>query len=244
MRTRVQDAYEALYTGKSYQHEIALVDVLLERRLGKWRQGDKAQQPRRILEVGCGPGLRLAVLKQWHGRYHVEGLDQDPTMLALAAKRVPGVPLHEADLRDFDLGKSYDAVLCLFGVIGYMKNQKEMTRALKAMHRHLVPGGVLLLEPWLSPETVEDGHLNSDFAERGDMEVSRMNFTRVEGNKSILSIHYLIGDDQGVRHVEETRTQTLFTDAEYRDALRDADFGDVGLEAYGPQGRGLYVAQN
>ena len=35
MKTRVQDAYEALYTGKSYQHEVSLVDILLERRLGK-----------------------------------------------------------------------------------------------------------------------------------------------------------------------------------------------------------------
>jgi SAM-dependent methyltransferase len=244
MQTRVQDAYEALYTGKSYQHEIALVDVLLERRLGKWRSEDKGQAPRRILEIGCGPGLRLAVLNQWHGRYDAEGLDRDATMLSLAAKRVPRTPLHEADIRTFDLGKSFDAVLCLFGVISYMKDQKEMTKALTAMHRHLVPGGVLLLEPWLSPDTVEDGHVRSDFAERGDMEVARMNFTKVNGNKSVLTTHYLIGDDHGVRHIEETRTRTLFTEEEYRGALRDAGFGDVGLEAYGPQGRGLYVAEN
>ena len=119
-----------------------------------------------------------------------------------------------------------------------------MTRALKAMHRHLVPGGVLLLEPWLSPEMAEDGHLRTDFAERGEMEVARMNFTQVKGSKSILTTHYLIGDEHGVRHIEETRERTLFTDAQYRAALRDADFGELSLEAYGPQGRGLYVAEN
>ena len=233
MKTSVQDAYEALYTGKSYQHEVALVDVLLERRLGKWRLEDKGQPPRRVLEIGCGPGLRLAVLRQWHGRYHVEGLDQDATMLALAARRVPNVPLHQADMRTFDLGKSFDAVLCLFGVIGYMKDQKEMTKALQAMHRHLVPGGVLLLEPWLSPEMAEDGHLRTDFAERGEMEVSRMNFTRVKGSKSILTTHYLIGDELGVRHVEETRERTLFTDAQYRERATPllampGQFDDIG----------------
>ena len=41
--TSVQDAYEAIYTGRSYQHEMALVDVVLERRLGKWRSEDKEQ---------------------------------------------------------------------------------------------------------------------------------------------------------------------------------------------------------
>jgi SAM-dependent methyltransferase len=240
MRISLQDAYEALYTGKSYQHEISLVDVMLDRRLGKVSVKGK---PRRVLEVGCGPGLRLSVLKQWHNKYIPEGLDNDPAMLALAKRRVPGVPLHQADLRDFRLDATFDAVLCLFGVIGYTHSVAEMTKALKAMHRHLVPGGVLLLEPWLSPESIEDGYLNSDFAERPDLEVARMNFTQVKGNQSHLTMHYLIGDDHGVRHFVQERVQTLFTEREYRKALRDADFGDVALEAYGPQGRGLYVAQ-
>lgn len=243
MRSSVQDAYEALYTGKSYQHEIQLVDVQLDRRLGKWRSEDPEQPPRRVLEIGCGPGLRLSVLKQWHGKYDPEGLDKDKVMLALAKKRVPGVPLHRADMRAFDLGTRFDAVLCLFGVIGYTRSVLELTRALRAMRRHLVPGGVLLLEPWLSPESAEDGYLRSDFAERADLEVARMNFTRVRGKRSRVTIHYLIGDDHGVRHVVEQRVQTLFTEREYRKALRNAAFGDVGLESYGPQGRGLYVAQ-
>jgi SAM-dependent methyltransferase len=243
MHSSVQDAYEALYTGKSYQHEVALVDVMLDRRLGKWRAERAEEPPRRVLEIGCGPGLRLSVLKQWHGKYLPEGLDKDPEMLALAARRVPGVPLHEADMRTFALDTQFDAVLCLFGVIGYTRSVAELTKALGAMRRHLVPGGVLLLEPWLSPETAEDGYLRSDFAERSDLEVARMNFTRVKGNTSHLTIHYLIGDDQGVRHVVEERVLTLFTEREYRKALRDAAFGEVGLESYGPQGRGLYVAQ-
>ena len=70
-----------------------------------------------------------------------------------------------------------------------------------------------------------------------------MNYTRIVGNRSLLDIHYLIGTDSGVRHVQELRTLTLFTDAEYRTALKAAGFGDVVLEAYGPQGRGLYIAQ-
>lgn len=243
MLTRVQDAYEALYTGKSYQHEVALVDKVIERRFGKWRVTDKSQPPRRLLELGCGPGLRLAVLQQWHGKYEIEGLDRDPTMLALAAKRVPGVPLHEADMRSFSLDRTFDAVLCLFGMIGYLRDQAEMTTALRQMHKHLVPRGVLLLEPWLSLETAENGHLRADTAERAGMEVSRMNYTRVIGNKSLINIHYLIGDEHGVRHTEDLREMTLFTEQEYRGALRDAGFGDVALEAYGPQGRGLYIAQ-
>ncbi len=242
MISSVQDAYEALYTGKSYQHEIGLVDVVIDRKLGIAKPGETIP-PRRVLEVGCGPGLRLAVLRQWRNKYRPEGLDRDPAMLNLAARRVPGVPLHLGDIRDFALEDRYDAVLCLFGVIGYMDNVAEMTAALTRMREHLVPGGVLLLEPWLTPDRVTNRYLRADSAKRTDLEVQRMNFTRVVENKSLLSVHYLIGDSNGVRHVQELRQLTLFTEAEYAEALREAGFGDVLLEAYGPQGRGLYIAQ-
>mgnify|MGYP003483693817 CR=1 FL=1 len=104
-------------------------------------------------------------------------------------------------------------------------------------------GRALLLEPWLSPAQVTDGHVKADRANRPGLFVQRMNYTRIVGNRSLLDIHYLIGTDSGVRHVQELRTLTLFTDAEYRIALKAAGFGDVVLEAYGPQGRGLYIAQ-
>lgn len=238
----VQDAYEALYTGKSYQHEIGLVDVLLDRLLPAPPEGEPPP-PRHILEVGCGPGLRLAVLQQWQGKYIPAGLDQDSEMLTLARRRLPGVPLYEGDMRDFALGKQYDAVLCLFGVIGYMNGAVELARAISRMAEHLVPGGVLLIEPWLSPDRAKDGHLKADRAYRDTLVVQRMNYTRVVGNKTLLDVHYLIGDEHGVRHVQDLRSLTLFTDAEYRAAFKEAGLGSVELEAYGPQGRGLYVVQ-
>ncbi len=242
MLTSVKDAYEAIYTGRSYQHEMGLVDFMIDSRLGKPKAGKKPP-PRRVLEVGCGPGLRLAVLSQLAGKYEVEGLDRDTQLLSLARRRLPNVPLHKADMRDFNLDVRYDAILCLFGMIGYMEDVPMMTQALERMREHLVPRGVLLLEPWLTPELAHDRYLRTDTAQRTGLEVMRMNFTRVMGNKSLLTVHYLIGDEHGVRHVEELRELTLFTDDEYRTALRDAGFGDLHLEAYGPQGRGLYVAQ-
>jgi SAM-dependent methyltransferase len=242
MLTSVQDAYEALYTGKSYQHEIGMVDVVLDRKLGPAGPAKK-KPPRRVLEVGCGPGLRLAVLNQWQGKYEPEGLDRDMSILSLARRRVGELPLHCADVRELNLDSRYDSILALFGVIGYMPDVEQMVIALRRMREHLVPHGVLLLEPWLTPETATNHYLRADSAERPGMEVHRMNFTRVVDNKSILSIHYLIGDEFGVRHVQEIRQLTLFTEAEYRGALLEAGFGDVMLESYGPQGRGLYVAQ-
>lgn len=243
MLSSVKDAYEAIYTGRSYQHEMTLVDFVIDARLGKPKPGKKLP-PRRVLEIGCGPGLRLAVLRQMGQKYEVEGLDRDPQLLSLAKRRLGGdVPLHRADMRDFNLDVRYDAILCLFGMIGYMADVPMMTEALARMREHLAPRGVLLLEPWLTPDLARDRYLRTDTAERPGLEVMRMNFTRVVGNRTLLTVHYLIGDEHGVRHVEELRELTLFTNEEYQLALKNAGFGDVHLEAYGPQGRGLYVAQ-
>jgi len=242
MNTSVQDAYEALYTGKSYQHEMGLVDVVLDRHLPPAGPGKK-KPARRVLEIGCGPGLRLAVLRQMHGKYEPEGLDHDPAMLTLARRRVRGLPLHQGDMRSFNLETRYDSILCLFGVIGYLKNLDDLTITMRTIREHLVPRGVFLLEPWLSPDAVIDGYLHADSASRNGLKVTRMTYTRVVGNKSRIDVHYLIGDPSGICHVETCREMTLFTDEEYRTGLRDAGFGDVVLDAYGPQGRGLYTAQ-
>ena len=50
MLAHVEDAYEALYTGRSYQHEIGLVDRLLDVRLPPPPE-DEEPEPRRVLEL-------------------------------------------------------------------------------------------------------------------------------------------------------------------------------------------------
>jgi len=69
-------------------------------------------------------------------------------MLQLAASRLPGVPLHPGDMRDFDLGERFDVVTCLGSSIAWMTTDADMRRAVANMARHLHPGGVLLIEPW------------------------------------------------------------------------------------------------
>jgi oligopeptide/dipeptide ABC transporter ATP-binding protein len=59
----------------------------------------------RLLDVACGTGLHLSYLKQ---HFQVEGLDLDEQLLAIARQRNPKVPLHHADMTDFDLGRTFD----------------------------------------------------------------------------------------------------------------------------------------
>ena len=102
-----------------------------------------------LLEVACGTGRYLELLAR---DFAVEGLDLCPEMLAKARGRVPDVPLHQGDMTSFDLGRRYDVVCCLFRSIGYTATPDRFDAAVAAMARHLAPEGVLLVEPFFTPE--------------------------------------------------------------------------------------------
>lgn len=55
-------------------------------------------------------------------------------------------------MRTFDLGRTFDAITCLFSAIGHAGSVEGLEAAVYTMARHLNPGGVLLVEPWLSPQ--------------------------------------------------------------------------------------------
>jgi SAM-dependent methyltransferase len=113
---------------------------------------------RTLLDVACGTGRHLELLSDG---YRVEGLDLDAQLLAVARERLPSVPLHSGDMRDFELGRRFDVVTCLFSSIGYVRDDDELDRAIAAMARHLSPGGLMVVEPWFTPEMWNVGQLHA-----------------------------------------------------------------------------------
>ena len=109
--------YDLLYTGSGIKDYVAEA-VELHRIIDQ-----ACPAARTLLDVACGTGAHLAELRQW---YSVEGVDLSPAMLAIARRKLPAIALHVADMRTFDLGRSFDAVICLFSSIGHVTNPLEM----------------------------------------------------------------------------------------------------------------------
>jgi len=229
MFTRSADLYDAVYAFKDYAQEAERVHELIEER----RPG-----ARTLLDVACGTGKHLEQLRRW---YDVTGVDLDPNLLAVARERLPDVPLHENDMRSFDLGRRFDAVTCLFSSIGYASDEAGLRAAIAAMAAHLEPGGVLVVEPWLEPNDWIEGRPHVLVVDEPELKIARMNVSSREGRLAIMHFHYLVGTPEGVRHLEERHEAALFTDAEYRAAFAAAGLA-VDRDEHGLIGRGLYLA--
>jgi len=193
----------------------------------------------RLLDVACGTGLHLSYLKQ---HFQVEGFDLDEQLLAIARQRNPGIPLHHADMTDFNLGCTFDVVTCLFSSIGYVKTLNNLSRAIQCMAQHLSVGGILLIEPWLTPDTWSPGHIGARFIDEPHLKIARMNTSGVEGRLSIMDMHYLVGTPEGIEHHVERHELGLFTTEEMCHALTTGGL-EVTYDETGLTGRGLYIGQ-
>jgi len=231
MYTETALYYDKIYAFKAYPAEAdRLMAIFHEHQ----RSGGTD-----LLDVACGTGRHLEFLRD---QYDVEGIDISLELLAIARQRLPGIRLHHGDMTAFDLGRTFDLVTCLFSAIGYVQTLENLSRAVVCMARHLKTGGLLVIEPWFTPDTWRPGTVHAIFIDEPELKIARINTSFVTGCRSIFDLHYLIGTPAGTEYVVEHHEMGLFTTDEMRAAL-----AAVGLEViFDPQGlmgRGLFIGR-
>ena len=149
--------------------------------------------------------------------YDVTGSDIDPGMLAVAKRRLGNdVPLVQADMRELEIGRRFDAVICLFSAIAYMPTAADLDCAIARMVAHLNPRGVIVVDGWVRPEKWRDGtSLSMDHAAEDGRVVARVGRTWRAGDRTVFEAHHLVGTAAGVDHIIDRHEMTLFTDAQY-----------------------------
>lgn len=227
----VSELYDLFYSGRGQDFASdagILAKIILDRK----------PDARSVLDVGCGTGEHLRSLAVYFD--DTTGLEKSAPMCALARAKQPEVPIYEDDMRTFDLDRSFAAICCLTSTIGYAADVTELEATFATMARHLVPGGVLLIDPYWSPDNYIDGHIGHHITRDDTRTVARLSHATRSGTSVRHEAHYLIADASGIRHVVHTQPLTLFTESEYLSALErvgcvaeyvssDGGFADRGL---------------
>jgi SAM-dependent methyltransferase len=205
--------YDLLYSFKDYETEAHdLAAMIRERNAGSTS----------LLDVACGTGKHLEVLRA--NFRDVAGVDLDASLLEIARERLPDVSFTQADMRTFDLGRTFDAVTCLFSSVGYLRDDDELAEAVGRMAAHLAPGGVLVIDGWLRPDAWWPGMNVDALAESANgVAAARVARTWRDGDRTVLDMRYLIATaEEGFEQQQEVHELTLFSDAAYRAAFAKA----------------------
>ncbi len=102
-----------------------------------------------VLDLGCGTG-RVAWSLADKGT-HVVGLDRSPAMLRVAGTKAVGRPMARpprfvlGDMREFRLEERFTLAVVPFRSFQFLLDQDAQRGCLESIHRHLLPGGRLIL---------------------------------------------------------------------------------------------------
>lgn len=224
--------YDLIYsTFKDYVAEVEQITSLL-RRLNP--------QCHTVLDVACGTGEHARLLAAQG--FVVDGLDLDPAFVRIAEQKHLAGQFFAADMSDFHLSRRYDAVVCLFSSIGYLKTLDRVSRALSCFREHLAPGGMIVIEPWFAPGALDPERVFRHAGEGNGVRVSRVSRTEIDGRLSRLHFEYEVTDATDTRRLSEVHELGLFTTAELLQTFQGVGL-QVDHDPKGLTGRGLYVAR-
>lgn len=207
------EIYDLIFTGrgKDFAAEAETLTRLIR---------DRMPEAGSLLDVACGTGAHLELLAKEFA--HVEGVELARGMREVACRRLPGTPIHGADMRTFDLRLQFDAVICVGNSVACLDSVAELDRAVARMAAHLVPGGVLVVEPWFFSGDFLDGRVDGNLVRHDGKVVTQLTRMAKEGDKIRMDARFLVADSTGFHDFSETLTARPFARKEYTAALQKA----------------------
>jgi SAM-dependent methyltransferase len=97
-----------------------------------------------VLDVCCGTGQFTEQIRGLG--YDLAGIDASAEMLRYARENAPGIPFTLADVREFSLGRTFDAGYCVYESLNHVPDAQGLGMALARVRRHLKAGAPFLFD--------------------------------------------------------------------------------------------------
>ena len=141
----------------------------------------------------------------------------------------------------FDIGLTFDVITCLFGSIGYLTQEEELERAIRAFSNHTNSGGVVIIEPMFTKETVREGSMGLICLDLPEIKIARVNRSRKEGDIVYLDFHFLITTcDMDTEHFVDPSPMAAFPRNTFLSLMEESGLSAQFIES-GLMKDGLFI---
>lgn len=190
-----------------------------------------------VLEVGVGTGRVASAIAR--AGVDVVGIDVSPSMLSRGRERLAAsglsdrVELFEADMRAFDLGRTFPLAVLPYRVFSHALTVGDQLATLRCLRAHLPPGGRLVLNipvPGGREDVGRRGLLQREgrFPLEDGREAVLFRQTDVEPATQLVRFHFVVdeldADGSVLRRVHGDTTVRLCSPGELEHALARAGF--------------------
>lgn len=224
------ELYDLFYQDKSYSAECGDVMGLVKKH--------SSHPVESILDLGCGTGGHAL---EWAKEgFHVSGLDRSQAMLSKARNKAEKLNLKvsffEGDIRNFDLGQTFDSVTAMFAVMSYQTKTEDVLSAFNSVNRHLKSGGLFVFDVWFGPGVISDppGDRVKSF-EKDGMEILRTVQADHNLERHVVTVNYdilCIRDNIIVKRIREKHDMRYFFPKEITDYASSCGFEVLASKAF------------
>lgn len=216
--------YDLLYQNKNYFGEAEFICDLIKKH---------APHANRILELGCGTGSHAVHIAK--RGYNLLGIDRSQDMLGLAEEKARNLELSNAltfkqgDLREFSAPDKYDAIISLFDVFSYLKDNSELKQAMSQISSHASDNAILIFDAWYGPSVLtQKPHCRVRRLENEQIRVTRIAEPEMHVQENRCDVNYeIIIQNKINKHIDilnETHPMRFYFDAELDEILSQFNF--------------------
>ena len=140
--------YDNLYNKKDYQDESNKIIRLIKKHSSKKIENIK------ILDYGCGTGNHLSYFKKY--TRNLFGYDKSKSMIKLAKQKEinKSILFHSSKKSILSKDIKFDAVVMLFDVFSYLKNNDDINKELKFIKSIMKKNGLFIFQFWYGPSVM------------------------------------------------------------------------------------------
>lgn len=190
----------------------------------QFKQTDNDQ----LLDIGCGTGQHLRYLETV---YSCVGVDANYGVLERARETTATVTFREQKMSELDIEDTFGIVTCLYNTIGYARSEANLRQAIERMYDHTAAGGVVVIEPYLSPVEykLQEGEPRMRTYDGDSVKIARQQIVTSDGQTAVLNLHYMIAERGAdmVEYLDDTHQLGLFEDSKILGLMEAVGFDTV-----------------